>query len=160
MDLDRWVRSTASPPNRNAAHSGASELLSLLSAELCPAHLRVIRTSGSACVSGPPARLGESASNEPMPSGSSGRPDALTCESKLACTETRQARFRTSAFAQPPSPPNKNAARGGVNETSEYADSGIVSGSPYGDPDIRKRMRFRTANTLGRVGVQRANAEW
>jgi len=65
---------------------------------MCPARLGAIRPSRSACASGPPTRFGVSASHDPVLSGSSGRPEALTCQSKLAFTETQQDRFRTSGW--------------------------------------------------------------
>src|SRR5258705_1022458 len=52
------------------------------------AHLRAFAQRGTA----------RWASHDPVLSGSSGRPVALTCQGKLACTETEQARFRTSGF--------------------------------------------------------------
>ena len=69
---------------------------------LCPARLRAIRPSLSTCASGPPTSLGVSASNDPVLSGSSGRREALTCQGKLACTETQRARFRTSGLNRHP----------------------------------------------------------
>src|SRR5258706_11743347 len=52
------------------------------------AHLRAFAQRGTA----------RWASHDPVLSGSSGRPVALTCQGKLACTEPEPARFRTSGF--------------------------------------------------------------
>ena len=70
---------------------------------MCLSRLKAIQPSLARRGTAP----GTGASQNAVRFGSSGRPAALTCQGKLACTETSWPRFRTSGCFNTPSPPNK-----------------------------------------------------